>query len=149
MRSTAPDPARTLVRLKLRLIANRAKSSKRGVLQLVVSILLAVFVGGFGALIVGALAADSDPRISRSTAVIGATALTVGWALLPLLSVGSDETLDPGRLVLFPLRRNTLMRGLLGASLVGPAPFAVIAVCLGGAIGFATEGGWLAFPAFA
>ncbi len=149
MRTTAPDPARTLVRLKLRLIANRAKSSKRGVLQLVISILLALVIGAGGALIAWALAADSDPRISRSAAVVGATALTVGWALLPLLSVGSDETLDPGRLVLFPLRRGTLMRGLLGASLVGPAPFAVIAVCAGGALGFATRGGWLAVPAFA
>ena len=149
MRTTAPDPARTLVRLKLRLIANRAKSSKRGVLQLVISIVLAVLLGAGGAMIAWALAADPDPRISRTAAVLGATALTVGWALLPLLSVGSDETLDPGRLVLFPLRRRTLMRGLLGASLVGPAPFAVIAVCIGGAIGFVTRGGWLAVPAFA
>jgi ABC-2 type transport system permease protein len=115
----------------------------------VVSILLAVFVGGFGALIAGALTADSDPRISRSAAVIGATALTLGWALLPLLSVGSDETLDPGRLVLFPLRRTTLMRGLLGASLVGPAPFAVTAICRGAAAGFLAVGGWLAVPAVA
>ncbi len=149
MRTTAPDPARTLVRLKLRLIANRAKSSKRGVLQLVVSVVLAVFVGGFGALLAGVLAADADPRISRTAAVLGATVLTVGWALLPLLSVGSDETLDPGRLVLFPLRQGTLMRGLLGASLVGPAPFAVIAVCAGATIGFVAVGGWVAVPAFA
>ncbi|MGZ4784086.1 MAG: hypothetical protein ACXV5S_00315 [Acidimicrobiales bacterium] len=149
MRATAPDPARTLVRLKLRLIANRARSSKRGVLQLVISILLAVCVGGFGALLAGALASDPDPRVSRTAAVVGATVLTVGWALLPLLSVGSDETLDPGRLVLFPLRRGTLMRGLLGASLVGPAPCAVIAVCLGAAVGFVIVGGWLAVPAFA
>jgi ABC-2 type transport system permease protein len=148
VRTTAPDPAWTLVRLKLRLIANRAKSSKRGVLQLVISILLALMLGGIGALIAWALAADPDPRISRSAAVVGATALTVEGPA-PLLSVGSDETLDPGRLVLFPLRRGTLMRGLLGASLVGPAPFAVIAVCVGAAIGFATKGGWLAAPAFA
>ena len=103
VRTTAPDPARTLVRLKLRLIANRAKSSRRGVLQLVVSVvLLALILGCVGALMAGVLAADPDPRISRTAAVIGATALTVGWALLPLLSVGSDETLDPGRLVAVP-----------------------------------------------
>ena len=87
--------------------------------------------------------------MSRTFAVVGATALTLGWALLPLLSVGSDETLDPGRLVLFPLRRATLMRGLLGASLVGPAPFAVIAVCVGATLGFVAAGGWLAVPAYA
>ncbi len=149
MRATAPDPARTLVRLKVRLIANRARSSTRGVLQLVISIVLAIGIGGLGALLAGVLAADPDPRVSRTAAVLGATALTVGWALLPLLSVGSDETLDPGRLVLFPLRRGTLMRGLLGASLVGPAPFAVIAICLGATIGFVGVGGWLAAPAFA
>lgn len=149
MRSTAPDPARTLVRLKLRLVLNRAKGSTRGVVQLLLSIVMAACIGGFGALLAGVIAADPDPRVSRTFAVVGATALTLGWAVLPLLSVGSDETLDPGRLVLFPLRRATLMRGLLGASLVGPAPFAVILVCVGATLGFVAAGGWLAVPAYA
>ena len=147
MRATAPDPAWTLVRLKLRLIANRAKSSRQGVVQLIVSIVFALLGGGFGAFVFGSLVADSDLRVSRSTAVLGACALTVGWALLPLLSSGTDESLDPERLVLFPLRRPTLMRGLLGGSLVGPAPFAVIIVCAGAAAGFVLQGGWVAIPA--
>jgi ABC-2 type transport system permease protein len=147
VRATAPDPARTLVRLKLRLIVNRARGSTRSTVQLVVSIVLAVAVGLLGALVAGVLAVADDPIVSRTFAVVGATALTVGWAVVPLLSVGSDETLDPARLVLLPLRRATLMRGLLGASLVGPAPFAVIAVCAGAALGFVTAGGWLVLPA--
>jgi len=39
--------------------------------------------------------------------------LVLGWALLPLLAFGTDETLDPARLQLLPLAKRPLMTGLL------------------------------------
>src|SRR5207248_2290171 len=47
-------------------------------------------------------------------------------AFVPLLGMGSDETLDPSRLALLPLEPPALMRGLLSASLVGLGPIATL-----------------------
>jgi ABC-2 type transport system permease protein len=55
------------------------------------------------------------------------------WTVVPLLGFGTDETLDPQRLALLPLRRGELLRGLLAAALVGVAPIAT-AIGLSGAI---------------
>ena len=101
----------TLVRLKLRLIANRAKSSKRGVLA--ARRLRACWPccsAAFGAL-------DRARRAGRRSATRGSAARPRSCSApppspsagrcCPLLRFGSDETLDPGRLVLFPLRRGT------------------------------------------
>ncbi len=130
--------AETLVRLKVRLIVNRARSSKGGVAQVVVACLLALVVGGFGALLAFTAGVVHDVRVNRDVIVIGATAIALGWAVLPLISFGSDESLDPARLVLFPLARGPLMRGLLATAFVGPAPSAVILVVFGAVLGYAT-----------
>jgi ABC-2 type transport system permease protein len=128
---------RTLVRLKLRLIANRARTSKGGVVQLVVSCLVALVIGGLGALLAIAAGNTRDPRISNGVIVVGSSLIAFGWAALPLLSFGSDESLDPARLVLFPLRRKPLMQGLLVTAFIGPAPATVILVVIGMVIGYA------------
>jgi len=60
-------------------------------------------------------------------------AFFLGWLFLPLLGMGTDETLDPSRLALLPLERPALMRGLLAASLVGLAPVATL-LALSGAL---------------
>ena len=146
--AATPSLTRVLVRLKVRLIANRAASTKGGRFSLVMSLLVG---GGLGALgLVGGLAAGAaasdDAR--RAVLVIAPNLLVVGWALLPLASFGSDETLDPGRLVLYPLRRAPLMRGLLAASFVGAAPLAATAATAGVALGFGGLAGLLvAVPA--
>ena len=50
----------------------------------------------------------------------------LGWLFLPLLGMGTDETLDPSRLALLPLEGPALMRGLLTASLMGLGPIATL-----------------------
>lgn len=135
--SAAPPLPVTLVRLKVRLVRNRARSTRGGGAQLLVAMsfaALAVFIGAPGAF---AIAHGHDRLAARNAAVLGASAVSLGWALLPLLTVGTDESLDPSRLALFPLRRRPLMQGLVLSSLVGPAPVAVILVVLAGAMGFA------------
>ncbi len=132
---------RTLVRLKVRLLANRARTSTGGKVQLALSCLAALLIGGFGALLAVAAAHARDPRVSDGVIVVGASLLAFGWAALPLLSFGSDESLDPARLALFPLRRTPLMQGLLVTAFVGPAPAGVILVVLGAIIGYARGAG--------
>src|SRR5262249_25982798 len=126
----------TLVRLKVRLIANRARSAKGGVAQLAVAVAYSLLVGGTGALLAVAAGYARDQQVSRDAIVLGSTAILLGWAILPLLSFGADESLDPNRLILFPLRRGPLMRGLLLSAFVGPAPGAVILIVVGAVIGY-------------
>ncbi|MDQ3500384.1 MAG: hypothetical protein M3488_05315, partial [Actinomycetota bacterium] len=51
----------------------------------------------------------------------GALALFVGWISLPVVIFPLDETLDPARLAVFPIRRRSLLSGLALASLISPS----------------------------
>lgn len=139
---TSSLPA-TLVRLKVRLLVNRARVSTRTRTQLVLSLVLTLLVGGFGFLGATRIGGSTDLVAEQAWLVLGASAICVGWAVLPLLTFGTDESLDPGRLVLFPLERRPLMTGLLLAAFVGPAPLAVSLVVLGTAVGLVSHGGGL------
>ena len=139
--SGAPSLPRTLVRLKVRLLANRAKGSGHAKRQLVLGSLAAAVFGIIGAVSGFGVAQITDPLALRTFIVGGASLLAVGWAVLPLLTFGVDESLDPGRLAMFPLRRNPLMRGLLAASFVGPAPVAATLVVVGTGLGLARGSG--------
>jgi ABC-2 type transport system permease protein len=59
--------------------------------------------------------------------------IVVGWAVVPLLFFGVDETLDPARFALLPMRRMTLARGMLAAAFVG-VPAVVTLVGSGGLV---------------
>lgn len=137
MSRAQPGVPRLLVRLKVRLVRNRARAQRYGTLLLVLSLLVALVFGVYGALAVGLLVSSDDAHVVRGTLVIGATSFTLAWTVLPLLTFGADESLDPARLTLLPLQRDPLMRGLLLASLVGPAPTFALLFLLGAVIGFA------------
>ena len=112
--------ARHFVRLKLRLVRNGLRSPQYAVLFALgaaTASLLALI--GFIAL----ATMRNDPSSSDATIVIFG-AVTMLWTVVPLLGFGTDETLDPQRLALLPLRRGQLLRGLLAAALVGIAPIA-------------------------
>lgn len=68
------------------------------------------------------------------------TVLCILWLLAPVLVFGLDETLDPARLRLLPLRAPQLVVGLSVASLVGIAPLATVVGLLGVPAGFAPLG---------
>jgi ABC-2 type transport system permease protein len=122
--------AGVLVRLKLRLLANSLHGSTVRAIAFTLACLYAV--GLATAVAVGFLDARRDPVHLGIAVELAAFAVVVGWAALPLLGFGSDETLDPTRLALLPLRRSDLVGGLLGASLVGPGG-AATAIGLAGA----------------
>jgi len=126
------------VKLKARLIANGLYGGARRVVGFVVAIIygLGLAITGFAVLAV----AGSRRSDGGVIVVLFGAALTIGWAILPLLGFGSDETLDPTRLELLPLGRRDLMTGLLAASLVGVGPFATMIAMAGAVVGFSPLG---------
>lgn len=133
MTRPGPSVTRSLVRLKVRLLRNRARSSRGGRWRLLAGALTSAVLAVLAFAAASAAGHSDDATVVRASAVVGATGLAIAWAVLPLITFGSDESLDPSRLATFPLRRGSLMRGLLVASLVGFAP-AVAEVAVIGAL---------------
>ncbi|CAM5690937.1 hypothetical protein STENM223S_02913 [Streptomyces tendae] len=67
----------------------------------------------------------------ESLVVLLVAVLALGWAVMPLFFPGGDETLDPTRLVMLPLRPRPLVRALLVASLVGIGPLFTVCLLVG------------------
>ncbi|HEX3425301.1 MAG TPA: hypothetical protein VHT30_04160 [Acidimicrobiales bacterium] len=126
------------VRLKARLLANGLRAGAQRVIGTVLGAIYgaAMAAGGFAALAVAGGRRQDGPIIA---VLLGAT-LVVGWAIVPILGFGSDETLDPSRLELLPLGRRDLMTGLLAASVVGIGPIATLIALSGAVVGFAPAG---------
>ncbi|WP_405017848.1 transporter [Kitasatospora sp. NBC_00070] len=132
---------RTLVSLKLRLLANGLRRSPgRRALYVIGSVVGLLFTAaiatGFAFLHGHAGAADA--------AVMLTTSLVIGWAALPLFLFSSDESSDPTRLTMLPLRPGPLLRGTLLAALIGPGP--VIALVLLTGAGTAAAAGAVSVP---
>ena len=116
------------VRLKLTLLRNglRQSSGRRAayISSLVVTLLLAV------GQVIGLVAlrghAQADTLVVLLTALVA-----LGWTVMPLFFPSGDETLDPGRLVMLPLRPRPLVGALLVASLIGIGPLFTLALALG------------------
>ncbi|GAB1820307.1 hypothetical protein [Herbidospora sp. RD11066] len=111
------------VRLKLRLVAGSLKGTggrRAGFLFSLVAGLLVAIVGFYF------LAAPRavDPGLAADFGIIFYSAILTMWIAGPLLMFGLDDTLDPARLALFPLRTGQLARGLLASSAVGIWPIA-------------------------
>jgi ABC-2 type transport system permease protein len=64
--------------------------------------------------------------------------VALGWAVLPLFAGSSgDETLDPTRLVMLPLRPEPLARALLVSSLIGIGPVFTLTLLAGSLVAVA------------
>ncbi|MFJ8447175.1 transporter [[Kitasatospora] papulosa] len=123
-----------LARLKLTLLRNglRQSSGRRAayIASLVVTLLLAV------GQVIGLVALRG--HVQAGTLVVLLTAvLALGWAVMPLFFPSGDETLDPSRLVMLPLRPRPLIGALLTASLIGIGPLFTLALVLGSVIALA------------
>jgi ABC-2 type transport system permease protein len=131
-----------LLRLRLLVLKN---SLLRSTWQLVAVIFGALYGLGilFGATI-GLIALSGAPvSIARTVVVLAGSALVLGWVLIPLLASGIDQTLEPARLVTFPIPLNTLLLGLALSGLVGVPG---IVTMLGS---LATAGTWWQHPLIA
>ncbi|MFE2235333.1 transporter [Streptomyces sp. NPDC059442] len=132
--AAAPSLTSVFVRLKLALLRNGLRQSAGRTAAYVTSIVVtAVFAAGT-ALAFVLLRGNAD---AVSVAVPMTALLALAWTVMPLFVPSGDETLDPSRLVMLPLRPRSLVRALLVASLVGIGPLFTVCVALGAAFALA------------
>jgi len=119
-----------LVRLKLTLLRN---SLRRSVWRTVGLILAMVYaLGVVLAVLAGLVALRFTPTdLTADVTVLAFSVLTLGWLLMSLLVFGVDETVDPAKFALLPVRARDLMPGLLVAGLVGVPGVATVLVSVG------------------
>jgi len=124
-------PPATFVRLKLRLTVNGLRGQTWRVALFVLGILLAIgfAAGGYATFAVPGLLDDN--RVAGTLLTLGGAAILLGWLFLPLVFFGVDESLDPARFALLPLRRHTLIGGLFLASMAGVPAVATLVATLG------------------
>ncbi|WP_328494838.1 transporter [Streptomyces sp. NBC_00414] len=120
-----------VVRLKLALLRNglRQSSGRRAayIASLVVVLLFAALQ------LLGLIALRGNTHALNVTVLLTAV-LALGWAVMPLFFPSGDETLDPTRLVMLPLRPRPLVRALLVASLVGVGPLFTLCLLVGSVV---------------
>ncbi|MFF0449714.1 transporter [Streptomyces sp. NPDC004609] len=119
------------VRLKLSLLRNGLRQSSGRRIVFVLSLVLTLLFA-LGQLLGLVLLRGHDH--AASVVVLLAGVLALGWAVMPLFFPGGDETLDPTRLVMLPLRPGPLVTALLTASLVGIGPLFSLCLLLGAAL---------------
>jgi ABC-2 type transport system permease protein len=129
--------ARHLVRLKLALLRGSLSTGGLGAKVAVgITYLFALGVGGLAGFGMTGLRGLSDRDFDLAVPAIFA-GLLLGWALLPVLTVAVENTLDIDRLSLFPLDARDLMPGLLLAAMIGFGGLFTALVVIGGIAGTA------------
>ncbi|MGW1021953.1 transporter [Streptomyces niveus] len=128
------DLAPVFVRLKLSLLRNGLRQSSGRTAAYVVSVVFALLIAA-GQLLGLILLRGNDGAATLAVFLTGLVAL--GWAMLPLFFPSGDETLDPSRLVMLPLRPRALIGALLAASVVGIGPLFTLCLVLGSSIAVA------------
>ncbi|MEU6062033.1 transporter [Streptomyces sp. NPDC047097] len=124
----------TFVRLKLSLLRNGLRqSSGRTAAYVTSAVLVLLFAAGQ---LLGLVLLRGNEHAAAVVVLLTAL-IALGWAVLPLFFPGGDETLDPTRLVMLPLRSGPLVRALLVASLVGIGPLFTLCLVVGAAIALA------------
>jgi len=125
-----------IVALKWQLLRNSLRRSTPALIGLILGGLyglgaLAVVVAGLIGL---RFAVPSDA--AAAAIIVGGSAVMLGWAIVPVIAFGVDQTLDPARFATFAVPVRRLVLGLLLSSLVS-VPAAVTTI-----IGLATVITW-------
>lgn len=123
-----------VVRLKLSLLRNGLRQSAGRRAAYAVSVALVLFFAALQLIVLTALRGTAH---AASATVLLVAVLALGWAVMPLFFPSGDETLDPTRLVMLPLRPRPLVRALLVASLVGVGPLFTLCLLIGSVIAVA------------
>ncbi|MGW1926142.1 condensation domain-containing protein, partial [Streptomyces massasporeus] len=129
-----PSLTSVFVRLKLSLLRNGLKQSGGRTAAYILSIVFGAF---FAAALLLAFVLMRGNADAGSVAILLTGALALSWTVMPLFIPSGDETLDPSRLVMLPLRPRPLVRALLVASLVGVGPVLTFVLTLGAALSVA------------
>ncbi|MGI5398234.1 transporter [Streptomyces sp. CA-135486] len=116
------------IRLKLSLLRNGLRQSSGRRAAYISSVVVTLL---FAALQLIGLVVLRGNEHAGSVVVLLTAVLALGWAVMPLFFPSGDETLDPTRLVMLPLRPHSLVRALLAASLVGIGPLFTLCLVVG------------------
>ncbi|NMR21076.1 hypothetical protein [Cellulomonas fimi] len=129
----------TVVRLKLTLLRNTLRRDRWRVVLLALGAVWAL--GAVPSVLGGALfLARQDVSVRHDMLVVVGTVLVTGWAVVPVLVFGSDDTLEPARFATFGVRVRRLVPGLLVASvLTVPALFTAV-VCASAVVAWGSAG---------
>ncbi|UXY20489.1 transporter [Streptomyces cynarae] len=123
-----------VVRLKLSLLRNGLRRSAGRRAAYVTSLVMVLLFAATQLLGLILLRGNAH---AASVAVLGIEVVALGWAVMPLFFPSGDETLDPTRLAMLPLRPGPLVRALLVASLVGIGPLFTLCMAVGSVISVA------------
>ncbi|HEX6498580.1 MAG TPA: ABC transporter permease [Micromonosporaceae bacterium] len=129
-RGTGGPGVAVFVRLKLRLLRNALRGQRWRVVAFAIGLVFGAAVAVLAFLGLAATAMIT-PDAALVVAALTGAAVVLGWLLVPLLFFGVDDTLDPARFALLPLRRRTLAVGMLAAAFVGVPPLATLVASLG------------------
>ncbi|NUR82809.1 MAG: hypothetical protein HOY71_01835 [Nonomuraea sp.] len=129
--------AALFARLKLRLMAGNLRADTQRKVGFVFTLLLALGAGALGFFLLSLLRL-APAETAQQVVIVLYSLMFIGWIVVPLLAFGLDDTLDPARLSLFPLRTGQLAIGMFTASATGVWPLASLAITLGGLVGIAS-----------
>jgi ABC-2 type transport system permease protein len=114
-----------LVRLKLSLLRNSLRRSTWRTVGLIIG--AAYALAGVVAVMIGMIALRrTSVVLTADITVLGLSLLSLGWLFMSLLVFGVDETVDPAKFALLPVRARELLPGLLVAGLVGVPGLATV-----------------------
>ncbi|MFB7913975.1 transporter [Streptomyces sp. NPDC056061] len=122
------DLVPVFVRLKLALLRNGLRQSTGRRAAYITSVVFALLFA-VGQLL--GLVLMRGYAHAGSVVVLTAGVLAVGWAVMPLFFAAGDETLDPSRLAMLPLRPRPLITALLVSSLIGIGPLFTLCLVVG------------------
>ncbi|WP_203569074.1 hypothetical protein [Aestuariimicrobium ganziense] len=128
----------TLVGLQLKLFGRDVRGNTGKIIALIFGGLY--LAGATFAAIAGQWALrTSSVELRGAVLTVGFAMVTLLWPFLTLLVSGVDQTLDPGRFALFPVRARTLMPGLLLATFTTLGGFATGLIALGSLLTWSTS----------
>lgn len=133
-------------RLKVTLLRNGLRQSAGRRAAYIASVVGAVLIA-LGQLL-GLLLLRGNAH-ADSVGVLLIAIVAVGWAVMPLFFSAGDETLDPTRLVMLPLRTRPLIIALLVSSLIGIGPLFTLCLAAGSVAAVAHGAGAVVFAVLA
>ncbi|MFD6889046.1 transporter [Streptomyces sp. NPDC059957] len=122
------------VRLKLTLLRNGLKGSPMRKAAYFCALAFALVIAFLATLGLTVLRGNAH---AGAVVVLLAAITALCWTFVPLFFATGDETLDPTRLVMLPLRPRPLVRAMLAASLIGIGPLFTLCLAVGSAIAVA------------
>lgn len=108
----------TLLRLRFRVLGNQLARSPWQLVGFIFGCLYGL--GVLAGVVVGLVLLGFGELQLATQVIVGVGSLvTLGWALVPLVAFGVDTTLDPDRLVVYPMTLSRMMTALAIAGVCG------------------------------